>query len=98
MNIDEDLGNWHPEDLLEEIHAFHIQDNYLDRREELIEDEIHQKVREDLQDLSEEDETNDNPSAFCVRYKRTFSHKINLHKRKKTIFSQSKENEKCLLL
>ena len=45
VNIDEDLGNWHPEDLLEEIHAFHTQDNYHDSQEELVEDEINQEVK-----------------------------------------------------
>ena len=67
VKIDEDLGNQHPEELLEEIHAFHTQDNYLDSQEQLIEDEIHQKVREDLQDLSEEARTNDNPSALLCK-------------------------------
>ena len=38
VNIDEDLGNWHPEDLLEELHAFHSQGRYHDSLEELVEE------------------------------------------------------------
>ena len=40
VKIDEDLGNWHPEDLLEEIHSFHTQVNCHENQEELVEDEI----------------------------------------------------------
>lgn len=90
MNIDEDLGNWHPEDLLEEIHAFHTQDKYHDSQEELIEDEIHQEVREDPQDLSEEAETNDNPSALLCKVQE------DIHPQYQP--PQKKENRKFLIL
>ena len=36
VNIDEDLGNWHPEILLEAVHEFHSQIIYHDSQEELV--------------------------------------------------------------
>ena len=37
VNIDEDLGNWHPEDLLEAIHEFHSQVSCHETKEKLVE-------------------------------------------------------------
>ena len=41
-NINEDLGNWHPEDLLVAVHNFHSQLKCHVNQEELIKDEIDQ--------------------------------------------------------
>ena len=43
-NINEDLGNWHPEDLLVAVHSFHSQVKCHDNQEELIKDEIDQEM------------------------------------------------------
>ena len=44
VNIDDDLGNWHLEDLLEAIHHFHSQCSYHDSLEELFEEEPNQEI------------------------------------------------------
>lgn len=46
-NIDEDFGNWNPEDLLEEVNKFHSQVNCHDNQEELIKDQIDQEINQD---------------------------------------------------
>lgn len=45
VNIDEDLGNWHPKDLLEAVHEFHSQVNYHDNQEMLVENESNQEMK-----------------------------------------------------
>ena len=64
VNIDEDLGNWHPEDLVEEIHAFHTQVNFHENQEELFEDDINQEIKEDPQDLFK-GTSDDSSSLLC---------------------------------
>ena len=51
-NIDEDFGNWHPEDLLEEVHNFHSQVKCHDNQEELLKDQIDQEMNQDPQNPS----------------------------------------------
>ena len=51
-NINEDLGNWHLEYLLEAVHNFHSQDKCHDNQEELIKDEIDQEMNQDPQSPS----------------------------------------------
>ena len=65
VNINEYLGNWHPEDLVEAIHESHSQINCHDNQEKLVEDEINQGMEENPQDLSEG--TNDDSSSLLCK-------------------------------
>ena len=67
VSIEEDYGNWHPEEFLEEVHNFLTQANNQDDQEELILDEIHQEIREDPKELYEKVETDNNPSALSYK-------------------------------
>ena len=85
VNIDEDLGNWHPEDLLEEIFEFHSQVNCHDNQGKLVENKSHQEIEIDPKDLSVE--TNDNSSTFLCEAKKD----IHPHDQ----YSQDKEKNWC---
>lgn len=51
-NIDEHFGNWHPGDLLEEVHKFHSQFKCHDNQEDLIKHQIDQEMNQDAQNPS----------------------------------------------
>lgn len=86
-NIDEDIGNMHDEDLLEEIYGSHSQVNCHDNQENLVEDERNQEIKVDPQDLFVD--TNDN--SYIIFYEA--KEDIQSHDQ----YSQEKEKNCCLI-